>query len=173
MPSRSFVRLFVRLYVRPGRFTGQQPRRTFVRVTGKVGGFVCKQSAVEARRRSSAEVRGDGVGKRRRKKEIAMVVVAPIRERRKDDENRRREGARTFSLRGLCNLRLRACRSSERCGNDLLDPLSLSCGAVRDRGRFVDVLGVVIVQVHNPTPKQDGHVPCSSFVSLIREEKKD
>lgn len=103
---------------------------------------------------------GKGVG------EIAMVVAAAaqVGERRKDDESRRREGARTFSLRGLRNLRLRACRSSERCGNDLLDPLSLSRGAAARETRSPSSTSsapVVIVQVH-PTPKQDGHVSSRS-----------
>lgn len=55
-------------------------------------------------------------------------------------EGERGEGAQTFSLRGLRNLRLRACRLSERRGNDLLDPLSLSRDAAP--GHLVDILDI-------------------------------
>lgn len=71
--------------------------------------------------------------------EIAIAVVVMVlvmvetvekkRERtgaREKEERETGEGDQTFSLRGLRNLRLSACRPSEHCGNDLLDPLSLS-----------------------------------------------
>lgn len=38
--------------------------RTIVKAAGKMGGFVCKQSAVEVRRRSLVELRGDGEGRK-------------------------------------------------------------------------------------------------------------
>lgn len=67
------------------------------------------------------------------------------------DGRRKGEGAQTFSLRGLRNLRLRACRPSERCENDLLDPLSLSRDAALRPGRLIDIHSVVrsVVRVHS------------------------
>lgn len=50
-----------------GRFRGAQRWRAIVKAVGKVGGFVCKQSAVEVRRRS-VEVR-ESVERRWRKGE--------------------------------------------------------------------------------------------------------
>lgn len=69
-----------------------------------MGGFVCKQSVAEVRRRAALKVvvREE---EEEEKREIAIAVVAVLL------VGERGEGAQTFSLRGLRNLRLRACLS--------------------------------------------------------------